>query len=252
MSPPQDIGDQALLGNAGIGTVQIDLDQLNGYFKFNEASGDLINQASAVGSSDEISGDGTNTDVDYLETGIIGEAYLYDGSTSKTEIDTLIPTEQTGSVFWWWNASTFADVPWGWGDTAQNTFIFCEASGADHIRVYARDDGVNKYYVNGASITGLTGTWHSCCITHDGTAPLMYLDGVEGTSFDPTGSPDDKTFWVPDASGINSFSVGFERRSNLSLNYWHGLIDELSVWGRALTADDVETLHGGGSGHALP
>ena len=223
---------------------------LNAYFKFDEASGDLINQASNVGSTDEISGNGTNSNVTYSQTGKIGSTYSYNGTNSKTEIDTLIPTSQTGSVFWWWKSSDGIDVIWGWGDTNADTFIFQEGTGSgESFTIYARNGGANKWWAKPSSnISSPLNTWHSACITHDGTAPLIYVDGVEGTTF--TNSTD-KTWWVPDFSGIDNFSLGFERRNNGLHNYFNGNIDELSVWSRALTAAEILTLHNSGTGKTI-
>ena len=228
----------------------VSLTGLNAYFKFNEASGDLINHASNVGSTDEIAGNGTNSNVTYSQTGKIGSTYSYNGTDSKTEIDTLIPTSQTGSVFWWWKSSDGIDVIWGWGDTNADTFIFQEGTGSgESFTIYARNGGANKWWAKPSSnISSPLNTWHSAAITHDGTAPLIYVDGVEGTTFT---NSSDKTWWVPDFSGIDNFSLGFERRNNGLHNYFNGNIDELSVWSRALTAAEISTLHNSGTGKEI-
>ena len=228
-------------------SIAVSLTGLNAYFKFNEASGDLINHASSIGSTDEITGNGTNTNVLPNQTGKIGKTYTYNGSSSKTEIDTLIPTSQTGSVFWWWKTPDGLQVNWGWGDTNADTFIFHEGANTT-FTIYARNGGGNKWWAKSDTISNPHNTWHSACITHDGTAPLIYVDGVEGTTF--TNSTD-KTWWVPDFSGIDNFSLGVERRNNMAVNYFDGNLDELSVWSRALTADEVSTLHNSGNGKEL-
>ena len=229
-------------------SIAVSLTGLNAYFKFDEASGDLINHASSVGSTDAISGNGTNSNVTLnTSTGIIGKTYDYNGSSSKTEIDTLIPTSQTGSVFWWFKSPDGLEVNWGWGDTNADTFIFHEGSGTT-FTIYARNGGANKWWAKSDTISNPYNTWHSACITHDGTAPLVYVDGVEGTTFT---NSNDKTWWVPDFSGIDNFSLGVERRNNAALNYLDGNLDELSVWSRALTASEISTLHNSGSGKAI-
>ena len=228
-------------------SIAVSLTGLNAYFKFNEASGDLINHASSIGSTDEITGNGTNTNVLPNQTGKIGKTYTYNGSSSKTEIDTLIPTSQTGSVFWWWKTPDGLQVNWGWGDTNADTFIFHEGANTT-FTIYARNGGGNKWWAKSDTISNPHNTWHSACITHDGTAPLIYVDGVEGTTF--TNSTD-KTWWVPDFSGIDNFSLGVERRNNMAVNYFDGNLDELSVWSRALTAAEVSTLHNSGNGKEL-
>ena len=228
-------------------SIAVSLTGLNAYFKFNEASGDLINHASSIGSTDEITGNGTNTNVLPNQTGKIGKTYTYNGSSSKTEIDTLIPTSQTGSVFWWFKSPDGIDVNWGWGDTNADTFIFHEGANTT-FTIYARNGGGNKWWAKSDTISNPHNTWHSACVTHDGTAPLIYVDGVEGTTF--TNSTD-KTWWVPDFSGIDNFSLGVERRNNMAVNYFDGNLDELSVWSRALTADEVSTLHNSGNGKEL-
>ena len=233
-------------------SIAVSLTGLNAYFKFDEASGDLINHASSIGSTDEISGNGTNSNVTYSQTGKVGNTYSYNGTSSTTHIDTLIPTSQTGSVFWWFKSPDGIDVNWGWGDTNADTFIFHEGAGGtgDTFTIYTRDGGSNKWWAKSDTISNPHDTWHSACVTHDGTAPLIYLDGVEGTNF-IAAYTSDKTWWVPDFSGIDNFSIGVERRNNGTHNHFEGNIDELSVWSRALTSSEVSTLHNSGNGKAI-
>jgi len=72
----------ALLNPAG----GFDLSNLKAYYKYNETSGDLINQAATVGSSDSNGVDFTNTNVTQGVTGLIGDAYDY-GPADAVSVD---------------------------------------------------------------------------------------------------------------------------------------------------------------------
>ena len=52
-------------------SIAVSLTDLNAYYKFDESAGNLLNKASAVGSTDAITADGVNTGVTYLQSGII-------------------------------------------------------------------------------------------------------------------------------------------------------------------------------------
>ena len=226
---------------------------LMAYYKFDEASGNLINQAAAVGSTDEIAGNGSNTGVTYSVSGKIGNAYSYDGTNDFTTVNALhTSTTTSGSVFYWWNTPTFSggNIMWSLGDANADEFIFVEFMTSNtSLNVFVRQAGSNKWVANTGTISNSTDTWHSFALTHNGTAPLLYVDGLETTNVTTT---TDQTIWVNDLTGLDNGRIGCVNRTGLGNgDFYEGLIDELSYWGRALTAAEVLTLHGAGSGRAI-
>ena len=233
-------------------SIALSLADLNAYYKFDEASGNLLNKATTVGSTDEITADGVNTGVTYSQTGIIDESYLYDGTNDFTTVDPLhTSTSNTGSIFFFWKATTFTNgaVPFGLGDTSANEFIFMELSGTDTINAFCRLAGTTKWVANCGSYTSPTTTWHSFGITHNGTTSILYKDGVASTNFTTS---TDTSIWVNDLPSLDNCRIGCMNRNGTGNgDFFNGNIDELSYWSRALTASEISTLHNSGSGKAI-
>ena len=232
---------------------EIDLDELLAYFKFNESSGNLINQAANVGSTDEISGNGTNTGVTYSQTGIIGDAYLYDGTNDMTSIDTLTTsTTASGSLNIWANFPAFNDSSlWAFGDANADENLYIELIPASSkIQGVCKKAGTTQWRFTSDAISSATDTWHMITITQNATTVKIFIDSVEGTTFSDT---TDKTAWIPDLTGLDNFRVCARNDDgDGNARFCNALTDEMSYWGRVLTQDEINTLYNSGSGHALP
>lgn len=76
-------------------------------------------------------------------------------------------------------------------------------------------------------------TWHSVVGTFDGTTRKVFIDGIECASDESMGAPD-----IGDAE----FAVG----RTLGDAWFRGWIDELAVYTRALTQDEILAYHHGG------
>lgn len=98
---------------------------------------------------------------------------------------------------------------------------------------FSRYDGTNT---ENAYITASLGTdWHHVVMVYDGTNITPYLNGVAGT---PVAS---------DGTGGNVYSDNFGLGWYGSSPYFSGYIDDVAVFNRALTAQEVEDLFDGDS-----
>lgn len=81
--------------------------------------------------------------------------------------------------------------------------------------------------------------WHHVALTYDGTTARLYADGTERVSAAKT--------WnlVQGAAYIG-------RQVNGAGEYWNGLIDDVRVYSRALTAAEIAALAAGSGGPATP
>ncbi|MEK7676551.1 MAG: LamG-like jellyroll fold domain-containing protein, partial [Verrucomicrobiota bacterium] len=110
--------------------------------------------------------------------------------------------------------------------------------------IYQSDTGWNfrMYNQNGTAtsvnITGgpapVAGTWHHVVAVYDGTTALVYVNGVQAVSGTPTG-------YVPSAGG--PLFIG--GRSDSSF-WWNGSADELAIYGKALTASEIDAHYKNG------
>jgi hypothetical protein len=82
------------------------------------------------------------------------------------------------------------------------------------------------------------GQWHYAVATYDGTTTLrLYIDGVQVASKSTAGA-------VPDNTGTQPVRIGANSRT---LNqYFTGNADEVRVWNRALTAQEVSDQYNNG------
>ncbi|MBI4712537.1 MAG: LamG domain-containing protein, partial [Planctomycetes bacterium] len=102
------------------------------------------------------------------------------------------------------------------------------------------NDGIT-FYIYGASIqsAGLGGAvsanvWQHIAATYDGANMKVYINGVERAN-NPT------NIAIP----TNNAFVGIGRRSDGAYDYFVGLIDEVRIYNRALSASEILTRYNG-------
>ena len=89
---------------------------------------------------------------------------------------------------------------------------------------------INGTWTN-ASLGTLQGnTWYFLCGTYDGTSLKAYTDGVLITTIAAAGTPN---------SDNNSLKFG---RHAASAQYWAGTLDDVRVYNRALTVDELQII----------
>jgi Concanavalin A-like lectin/glucanases superfamily/Calcineurin-like phosphoesterase len=79
------------------------------------------------------------------------------------------------------------------------------------------------------------GVWHYAVVTFDGSTIRFYVDGVLVNSKSTSASPDN--------SGSQPLRVGAD--SNTLKSFFTGNVDEVRVWNRALSAQEVSDAYGG-------
>jgi len=254
--------------NAGINesitidfSASISVSELKTYWKFDETSGDLINEATAVGSVDSlgIPADGQNTAVTQNQAGIIDLSYLYDGTssftdlgTSTTQFDFLHNTTALWSMNFWYKKTVSTPA------TFQALFSTYSTSGG---RVgtavnFLTDNGINVAIQNGVSsvIAATTaGTipvdtaFHMLTITMDvslGSNNMhIYIDNVEIAE-----SPFSKSNTPVDTAHQTSGHLG---SSGIGTQNFAGNLDEWSIWERVLTDGERASLFNNGNGLAI-
>jgi hypothetical protein len=82
-----------------------------------------------------------------------------------------------------------------------------------------------------------TGTWYFVVFWHDATANTINIQVNNGTANS-----------VSHTTGVYEGDAAFYIGRNEFGSYWDGLIDEVGIWKRVLTADERTDLYNGGSG----
>ena len=75
--------------------------------------------------------------------------------------------------------------------------------------------------------------WHYAVVTYDGSAIMLYIDGVRVESRSATATPDN--------SGNHPVSIGADSLSQDG--YFVGSIDEVRIWDRALTSSEIADIY---------
>lgn len=207
--------------------------ELVGYWKFNESSGDAVDSSGNLPNL-------TNNNVTY-GAGQYGNAAYFNGSTAFFV--------GTGPDL---NGQSFTFSAWLWREAGGGQEIYFSQGSGDgnhnnlHLRVY--DDGLMRFgFLNNdldaPAGTFVMGQWNHVVLTYDAAtnARKIYLNGGEAKASDTSAS---------DFIGNTALNIGRWIR-NGGDQYWTGRIDDLKIYNRALTLEEVDDLAEGGAGPGL-
>jgi len=98
---------------------------------------------------------------------------------------------------------------------------------------FETSSGANNWVTPSNSFSD--GKWHYAVVTFDGSIIRFYIDGVQISSKATSASPDN--------SGSQPLRIGAD--SSTPSSYFTGNVDEVRVWNRALSAQEVSDAYGG-------
>ena len=112
-----------------------------------------------------------------------------------------------------------------------------EGGGAGEIGLSLYEDGVGASGLGDASRNWADGAWHHVAVVRDGTYGAFWVDGIlRDTSTNMISVHNSSPVCVG-----NSYSGDYYQRKG-----WHGSLDEIRVFDRALPADGIRALHAEG------
>ena len=201
--------------------VHADTNLLKGLINYWKFDGDAID---SVGSNDGTVNGAT------LTTGKIGQGYAFDGVNdyiSYSTSNTLLTDDQTVSL-WFNRSATQTGGRYLLGSkTTGDTRYYIWIDG-DRIKVTIGADTVDT----GVDVTN--STWYNIIVTKTSSNFIVYVNGVnEGNS----------SYSLSTLSSTFSIGRGEQDGSGFGSSYFNGIIDEVIVWNRALSADEVSQLH---------
>lgn len=207
------------------------------YWKLDEASG---NAADSVGSNTL-----TNTNTATYSAGKLSNAVNFvAGSTqklSKTSATGLPSGSDARTISCWFKTS---DINQGGGEglvgygTYASVQLFSFSQGTSGK--IAIDIGAEARELN---YTFSTDTWYHIVATLPGGGSKVFTTYVNGVSVGDitfTGTPNTVNSLICFGTNLGSD------------NYWSGSLDEVGIWSRALTADEVSQVFNSGRGNAYP
>lgn len=181
---------------------------------------------------------GTNHGATWTDNGKLGGAYSFNGTDSYIGIADANKLEITGDI------SISA-----WVKTSQadgERMIFAKYDGTNPP--YAGyglliDNGFPKFWssTSGVWVSSTTsvadGAWHLVTVTGTGSTGKFYVDGADAGSF---------TYSAPASSTVDA-EIGIN--PDLSHSQFNGLIDDVQLYNRALSAAEVTSLYDGSANH---
>ena len=199
----------------------------------------IIPNSTSVGDSSTLSNNGTVSDGDSTinyQVGRVSNAIGFDGTDDHIEIPTSASLDITGSAI---TIATWIYLPSS--APATDAAVICKGAGANSEHFMLGIDATGSYNFR----TNTSGTfkrmqagtlkydeWTLLVGSYDGTYMKLYLNNQEIGQVDQTGSLIGES---------NSLYIG--KRCGADNRYFTGLIDEVSIWDRALSKSEIVNIY---------
>jgi len=196
------------------------------YLSFEEGTGTKTKDLSGWGNH------GTLVNGPTWTNGRVGKCLSFDGSDDRVDCgQNALPTGNSPfTQEAWIKPNTMGSTGSNpniiyWGNSTNN-----QANGLGLTSESGTPKILHWFFANDNSWTvpSLVGAWHHVVVTYNGTSLTAYLDGVSLGSQNPSSTP---------AVALTNAVIGFYSSSVYAFN---GLIDEVRVYNRALSASEVK------------
>lgn len=218
-------------------------------WKLDDVSGDAID---SVGDNN-----GTVSGATQNIAGKINTAYSFDGNdfiaADSVVIDVAANTSGTWSAWVKPTDATPAAVQYimGFGDTNANERISLFINTTGVLQCFCAIAGVNQFNKATTSPAFSDGVWTHVAVTQTGSGITLYVNGVAVAQSYSVST--NITRWMSSVAGVDNFRIGCLNFNNGgNLNFFNGSIDDVNIWNRALTADEVTELYNSGAGNTYP
>lgn len=215
---------------------------LVGYWSFNEGTGTKAEDFSGSGNTGTLTT--TVSTLPQWTNGRFGSALTFDGSTDYVPVDSVSSSLHTGpiAVSLWFKpnvtitSASAAATLFTLGDqTSTNDFSlnFNQCISSDGKLSLCYDPGGTTAQFEASPTSWAAGVWHHAVATYDGTTYALYVDGALASSGNDTRTG--LTFSTHAAIG------SIDHPSPTS--FFNGVIDDVRVYNRGLSATDVANLY---------
>jgi len=134
----------------------------------------------------------------------------------------------------------------GFGDANADSKLEIHITGITQtlVRVSCSIAGTIQWLLSSSDLGWTNGVWHHVTVTHDGSTAKLYIDGVDISAIYTVTT--DKTAWLTDITGIDTFCVGATNKNSAVTQYFDGLIDEAAYFSTELSAAQVTAIYNSG------
>jgi hypothetical protein len=211
---------------------------LVGYWSFDEGTSTIAHDLSGYGNN------GTLNNFNFTETsgwitGKIGKALIFDGVDDWVGVSSTpsLDINKNISIFAWVNRSRIVDWERILGKyyySGDNTGSWELDLGQGYLRCLFNINGTWIYASAPADTNSATSTWYFVGCVYDGSILYNYVNGeLKATSI---ASGNITTTTYPLAIGTTSNGTSVQ-------NVIQGIIDEVRIYNRALSASEIKTLY---------
>jgi len=218
---------------------------LVGWWKFDEAASGTCSGAVLIDSSGN-SNTGTCNSGSTWATGQIGTGAMSFNSASSQYVSTStnVGSPPAGfSLSAWFNTSTASgtkivgieNTQTGTGSSAWDRHIYMGTDGKIYFGVWD-----SSAHLVTSSSTLNNGSWHHAVGTNSGTISTLYIDGAsQGTTAGGAYNSYGTAYWHIGGYKSSGWTNGVD-------GYFNGMIDDVRIYNRALSASEVAALYSQG------
>ena len=246
------------LSTDNFATTSLSLTGLKAYYKFDEASGNLINQ-STTGDGLGSNADGTASgDPTYSATGKINKAISFDGDGDKFTLGTtagqwnFLHNNNNFSVSFWLklNATPSENqgiLGTGTGGSSIGFDLTVNHSTGGKLRASIENGAGASANIQSSAgfVPQNTTTWYHYVLTFSNGSWNIYRNGGNNESASSSVS------WSTSNHSRNMELANANANTASDVKDLTGELDEVSIWNRVLTSDEISALYSNGGGVAV-
>ncbi|MEK6837693.1 MAG: LamG domain-containing protein, partial [Nanoarchaeota archaeon] len=176
----------------------------------------------------------------FVSAGKRGKAMAFDGVNDYITVPSTITSgfDQKFTASAWVKTNTLTGQSitgqWSGTTTTDRTFsLFVNANGTISFNVRTSSPQAQPEIVSSANVSD--NRWHHVAGVRNGQNMLVYVDGVQSGSGTQSGTLEDST---------HNFEIG---RQSTDGAYFNGSIDEVKVWNRNLSAEEINASYQAGT-----
>ena len=237
---PYEAADGAFGGHSTLST------DIVSYWKFD---GDLTDSHG--------SNDATNQGTSDTASGKINNARDFDGANDRIELGDDLTATTTGSISMWVypediNQGNNSLLNIKQGTDGNDRFLLRLYDGDagqsydGKVNFIVRPGGVTTFNIYGNTVLSNT-NWYHIVITNDGSLIRMYVNNTLQTLTYLTGSSSTVDWW-DDIPATAEWFLGTQYVNGSYQDYFDGVIDEVGIWEKQLSTQEISDLYNSGSG----
>ena len=185
-------------------------------------------------------------------SGLGSNSINFDGTDDRCDGYGLRQAMDTeGSISFWFNADADEDsILIGFCNSTANTKFEMTTRSNRKLGIQCKVAGTQKWEVTSDTLYDTYGNWNHVVITHNGTLPVIYINGSIA-SMTRSSQSDNSVWWTGlRSAGADGVSIGCKPRLNNQgeVEHFDGQITDIAFWDNDIDSDAVAALWASGNG----